>query len=349
MKKIISVLAILALACGGAVTSYAEENAAIGARVEVNGTMLDTEAMIVNDRTMIPLRAVSNALGCGVAWDADNRGITIYRATDGVSVPESVIVCWIDRSHAFRMDGYALGASTVMDAAPQIIDDRTYVPVRAVAELLGTQVDWNGDTMTAVITGTVTSGATDEFAEDLSYFEQEMLKKYDAYSDYVDGNPKTEMVEITLKDGGKIDVELYPELAPITVENFLKLAESDYYNGLIFHRVISGFMIQGGGMDGDGNMPKTEPIKGEFIANGVFNVIPHERGVISMARTSQNNSATGQFFIMHDDAPYLDGSYAAFGKVVSGIEYVDKIAGTQTDADDRPLTDCVIEKVEVVK
>lgn len=347
MKRTISALAVLAIVCGTAVSSYAADDASVN--VSVNGTLLDTEALIVNDRTMIPLRAVSNALGCGVAWDADNRGITIYRASDGAVVSDSIIVCWIERSHAFRMDGYALGGSTVMDAVPQIINDRTYVPVRAVAELLGTQVDWNADTRTAVITGTVTSGATDEFAEDLSYFEREMLKKYDAYSDYVDGTPKTKKVEITLTDGGKIDVELYPELAPVTVENFLKLAEQGYYNGLIFHRVIPGFMIQGGGMDSEGNMPKAETIQGEFISNGIFNVIPHERGVISMARATDKNSASGQFFIMHADSPHLDGDYAAFGRVTSGIEYVDKIAEVQTDENDKPMTDCVIEKIEVIK
>lgn len=346
MKRTISVFAALILSCGAAVNSYATD---VSAEVSVNGAPIDTEALIVNDRTMIPLRAVSNALGCGVAWDADNRGITIYRATDGATVSDSIIVCWIDRSHAFRMDGYALGGSTVMDAVPQIINDRTYVPVRAVAELLGAQVDWNSDTRTAVITGTVTSGATDEFAEDLTYFEKELLAKYDSYCDYADGCPKTENVEITLKDGGEIVVELYPELAPITVENFVKLIDQGYYNGLIFHRVIPGFMIQGGGMDSKGNMPEAETIKGEFISNGVFNVIPHERGVISMARAENKNSASGQFFIVHSDSPHLDGSYAAFGKVTSGIEYVDKIAEMQTDGNDKPITDCVIERIEVVK
>ena len=349
MKKAISILAALTLACGSVNAVCADNSTNQTAAVSVNGSILDTEALIINDRTMIPLRAVSNALGCGVAWDADNKGIIIYRATDGISVPNSIITCWIDRDHAFRMDGYALGAGTAMDTAPQIINDRTYVPVRAVAELLGAEVGWDSDTRTAVINGIITNGATDEFTADLMYYEKAMLEKYDAYSAYTDGNPRTENVEITLKDGGKIAVELYPDLAPVTVENFIKLVEQDYYSGLIFHRVISGFMIQGGGMDAEGNSSKAEPIRGEFISNGIFNVIPHERGVISMARTPEKNSASSQFFIMHADSPSLDGEYAAFGKVTAGIENVDKIAQMKTDENDRPITDCVIEKIEVVK
>ena len=349
MKKIISTLAAISIACAGSCAVFADSPATQSAAVSINGAFIETEALIINDRTMIPLRAVSNALGCGVAWDADNKGITIYRASDGVSVPDSIIICWIDRDHAFRLDGYGMGAGTVMDTAPKIINDRTYVPVRAVAELLGAEVSWDSETKTAVINGTVTNGATDEFAAELTAYEQALLEKYDAYSAYTDGNPRTENVEITLTDGGKIALELYPDLAPVTVENFIKLVEQSYYNGLIFHRVISGFMIQGGGMDAQGKFSETETIPGEFISNGFFNVIPHERGVISMARAADKNSASSQFFIMHGDAPYLDGEYAAFGRVTSGIENVDKIAQAQTDESDRPVTDCVIEKIEVIK
>ena len=333
--------------CGSAaINAYADE---VPVSVAVNGSKLDTDAQIVNDRTMIPLRAVSNALGCGIAWNDEDRGITIYRATDEETIPDSIITCWIDKDHAFRMDGYALGGSYVMDTAPMIINDRTYVPIRAIAELLGAEVSWDDASRTAIITGTTTTGATDEFAEQLMDYERAMLEKYTAYSDYVDGHPKMEKAEITLKNGGKIDLELYSDLAPETVSNFVKLAESGYYSGLIFHRVISGFMIQGGGYNAEGKESETESIHGEFLSNGYFNVIPHERGVISMARTSEKNSASGQFFIMHADYPYLNGDYAAFGKVTSGIENVDEIAATETDENDKPKTDWIIERIDTVK
>lgn len=343
MKKILlPIIAAAALTAGA--TVYAD-----GVIVTVNGTRLDTEAQIVNDRTMIPLRAVSNALGCGIAWNSEDKGITIYRAADGVSVPDSIVMCWIDKDHAFRMDGYALGGSIVMDTPPLIINDRTYVPVRSVAELLGAEVEWEEDTRTAVITGTVTEGATDEFTESLIDYERAMLNMYQPYCDYVDGTIKTENIEITLANGGKIDVELYPELAPVTVNNFITLADADYYNGLIFHRVIEGFMIQGGGFDADGSYIQTQNIRGEFLANGVFNIIPHDRGVISMARAQSYNSGSGQFFIMHADYPYLNGEYAAFGKVISGMEYVDAIALAETDENDKPLENQIIERIEVVR
>lgn len=135
-------------------------------------------------------------------------------------------------------------------------------------------------------------------------------------------NPK---VEISVKEYGTIQVELEPNVAPITVENFLSLVNDGFYDGLTFHRIISGFMIQGGDPLGNGTGGAENRIKGEFASNGVENSIKHERGVISMARSSDPNSASSQFFIMHKDAQHLDGNYAAFGRVLSGIEVVDKI------------------------
>ncbi|MBQ8624409.1 MAG: peptidylprolyl isomerase [Oscillospiraceae bacterium] len=145
------------------------------------------------------------------------------------------------------------------------------------------------------------------------------------------------MITIEMENGKKIKLELYPEAAPITVANFERLVKEKFYDGLIFHRVISGFMIQGGDPQGTGMGGSKERIKGEFLANGVVNNIKHVRGVISMARTSAPNSASSQFFIMHKDAPYLDGQYAAFGKVVEGIEVVDEIASVETNDYDMPL------------
>lgn len=153
------------------------------------------------------------------------------------------------------------------------------------------------------------------------------------------------MVVIEMENGKQIKLELYPEKAPITVANFEKLIGEGFYNGLTFHRIISGFMIQGGCPKGDGTGGPEERIKGEFLANGVPNDIKHVRGVISMARSGNPNSAGSQFFIVHKDAPHLDGQYAAFGKVVEGIETVDEIAETETGYGDRPLKPVVIKKI----
>jgi len=155
------------------------------------------------------------------------------------------------------------------------------------------------------------------------------------------------IVTIKIKDMGDIKVELFPECAPITVQNFVKLAGDGFYNGLTFHRIISGFMIQGGDPEGTGMGGPGYSIKGEFAANGVPNSLNHTRGVISMARSMDPDSAGSQFFIMHEDAPHLDGQYAAFGKVISGIEVVDKIASVRTDYGDRPLEPVVIEIMTV--
>ena len=157
------------------------------------------------------------------------------------------------------------------------------------------------------------------------------------------------MVRITMQDGGVIDLELDAQAAPITVENFLKLVKDGFYDGLTFHRIIPGFMIQGGCPDGTGMGGPGWHIKGEFLQNGVANPIKHTRGVISMARAMDPNSAGSQFFIMHEDAPHLDGGYAAFGHVVAGMDVVDRIAEVATDYNDRPLTPVVMESVRVVE
>ena len=155
------------------------------------------------------------------------------------------------------------------------------------------------------------------------------------------------MVIIEMENGGKIELELYPEAAPKTVANFLKLVGQGFYDGLIFHRVIPGFMIQGGDPQGNGMGGAKENIVGEFKANGFDNPIKHTRGVISMARAYNPNSASSQFFIMHANAPHLDGQDAAFGKVVSGMEVVDEIASIPTDYSDRPKIAMRMKKVYV--
>ncbi len=153
------------------------------------------------------------------------------------------------------------------------------------------------------------------------------------------------MVIIEMENGDKIELELDKEAATNTVNNFLHLAATGFYDGLIFHRVIRGFMIQGGCPRGDGTGDPGYAIRGEFSGNGFDNPLKHTRGVISMARAQNPNSAGSQFFIMHADCPYLDGQYAAFGKVVNGMDVVDQIAAVATDANDRPLTEQKIAKI----
>ena len=157
------------------------------------------------------------------------------------------------------------------------------------------------------------------------------------------------MVVIEMENGDKIKIELYPEIAPETVANFEKLVKSGFYDGLTFHRVIKGFMIQGGCPAGTGAGGPGWSIKGEFASNGFKNDLKHERGVISMARTSDPNSAGSQFFIMHEDAPHLDGEYAAFGKVVEGMEAVDRIASTKVSFfNDKPVQPQIMKTVTII-
>ena len=155
-------------------------------------------------------------------------------------------------------------------------------------------------------------------------------------------------IKIIMENGKEIVAELYPETAPKTVENFVKLVKEHFYDGIIFHRVIKGFMIQGGDPTGTGRSGSRDKIVGEFEANGFVNALKHERGVLSMARTMDPNSASSQFFIMHQDAPHLDGQYAAFGKIIEGMETVDEIAATPTGFMDKPLQDQRIKTIEIL-
>lgn len=161
-------------------------------------------------------------------------------------------------------------------------------------------------------------------------------------------------IKITVKNFGTMTAELYPEMAPLTVANFLKLARENFFDGLIFHRVISGFMLQGGGYNEQMEEKNTDAIRGEFAANGFKqNTLKHGRGVLSMARTSDPNSASSQFFIMHAPAPYLDGQYAAFGKVIEGDAVIDQIANVKTGnygwyMQDVPMDPVIIEKLEII-
>ena len=155
------------------------------------------------------------------------------------------------------------------------------------------------------------------------------------------------LIEIEMENGAVMKGELYPEVAPITVENFLKLIDEDFFAGLIFHRVIPGFMIQGGGYTKDFKEKHCDSIKGEFKSNGVNNELKHTEGVLSMARSQSKNSGGSQFFIMTKDSPHLDGSYASFGKVIKGMDIVHNIENTETLPGDRPSEDVIIESIKV--
>jgi len=159
----------------------------------------------------------------------------------------------------------------------------------------------------------------------------------------------SDRVKIEMENGKSMVVELYPDKAPITVENFKKLVSEGFYDGLIFHRVIPGFVIQGGDPEGTGMGGSDKKIKGEFLQNGVNNDLKHERGVLSMARSMMPDSASSQFFICIEAAPHLDGGYAAFGKVVEGMDVVDEIAVVKTDYNDKPVEDVVMKKVYMIE
>lgn len=314
----------------------------------VNGEIIETEtpAVIVEDTTLVPLRAISESLGCDVSWDAGNKGITL---TDG----ESLYFTWIGRDHAFKTSGSSLENTSVMDVPPVIMNDFTMIPLRAISELFGAKVGWNQDTSTVTVDyakKSVESGYAGIF---LAY-EQELSRMYDAYVGYVDETGNFVNAEIQLENGGVIGVELYPDIAPETVANFVKLANEKFYDGLIFHRVIPNFMVQGGGFDVDIQHHESNAIKGEFVKNGYLNLIPHTRGTLSMARTETSmDSGSSQFFIMHNDYPSLDGAYAAFGRVTSGIDLVDAIVSVETKSipelgmDDLPVENQIIKTIVI--
>lgn len=306
--------------------------------IKVNGEKITTDApaVIVNERTLVPLRAISEALGCDVSWDEETKGITLC---DG----DYLYYTWIGKDHAFKTSSTSLEGSAVMEASPVIMNDYTMVPVRAISEMFGAEVGWDQNTSTVTVDytkKTVESGLAAEFES----YEKAIEEMYDAYCGYVDGTGNVINAEIQLENGGVVNLELYPDIAPQTVNNFVKLVNDKFYDGLIFHRVIKDFMVQGGGFGTDGNQHEASAINGEFIYNGYMNLIRHDRGVISMARTSEMNSASSQFFIMHKDTESLNGQYAAFGKVTSGMEYVDAIAETATE-NDVPVENQVIKTI----
>lgn len=293
MKKIITLLCALAVTAG---TASAESNI----RININGEEFkyDTEPVVINDRVLVPMREIFESFGAEVYWEGTTK--TVTAVLDG-----DAIMLQIDNNKLFKP-----GEEAELDVVPIVINDRTMVPVRAVSVGLGADVEWDAESRCV----------------NIDFKEQETIP-----------------VTFEIENMGIMTAELYPEVAPETVANFVKLANEGFYDGLVFHRVIDGFMIQGGGYDKDFNYKETESIKGEFASNGFENPLKHTRGVISMARTSDPNSASSQFFIMDETAEYLDGQYAAFGKLTDGFDVLDKIAETETYSLGNGMNDVPVE------
>ncbi len=340
MKKFLTAFALILLTIFMCSPVLADDTI----KIIVNDKEITTDVppIIVNGRTLVPVRAITEALNCDVAWDGETSGITIYRK-------DHFYEMWIDKKTAFDIkDGTYINYSYTMDVPPTVINDRTLVPLRAVAELLGAEVNWHGDTKT--VTVDMDMGELEQnkgIASAFAPYEKAINRKYDLYDNYVHDTEDKLYATIVLQSGDKIELELYPEIAPLTCQSFVDSAKSGLYNGTIFHRVIKDFMIQGGGMDSKNKPVKKDYVRGEFISNGFLNLLPHNRGTISMARATHPDSASSQFFIMHKDTPGLNGNYAAFGKVIKGMEVVDKIATTKTDENDRPKDNIVIKSITI--
>lgn len=341
MKKVIKLIVALcllgAIFCGA--EAFAQE-----IKINVNGSIIETDVAPVmeNDRVLVPVRAIAESLKCDVSWDEETQAVSVFNGME-------LVVMWIDRDMAFKTDGASLTGNYKMDVPPKTINDRTMIPVRAISELLGAKVDWiDGENTVTVEYTTLMDEAIDGVIEQLNpLYIKGLSQMYDVYYDYVTDKQKISLAVIEMMDGSQITVQLYNEIAPETVKNFTSLANSGAFNGKVFHRVIKDFMIQGGGYDENGVKAEYPSIKGEFISNNHLNFIPHNSGVISMARTNDPNSASNEFFIVHMDSPHLDGFYAGFGFVVTGMDVVNRIANIPTDENDKPVEAQVIKSVTV--
>ncbi len=304
--------------------------------------VLDGNGNYIGDRTMLPLRAISSKLNFDIAWDEQTSGITVYRNNQLISM-------WIGKPTAFLMDGIGLEKAYTMDTPPQITEGRTLVPVRAVAELLGADVLWNGETKTVTINYEIGTPEQNEgIASECVIYSQLLSLMYNEYEAFMNGTLKGLTGKIILNSGKEMSFKVYPELALLTASQFVKLADEGAYNNTIFHRVIKDFVAQGGGIDADsGELKTAEKITGEFVMNGQFNIIPHKRGVISLARPDDPNGGSNQFFICHSDLKHLDGYYAAFGEITDGFDVLDEICNMQTDENDKPVSPVVIKEIIV--
>ncbi len=342
MKKGLLILIGAAILLFGGITANAQD-----ATIKINGEILVTETPPINvdGRILIPLRSVGEALQCEVFWSDANKAVSM---SDG----HDIYLMWIGRDTLFKYSSNAITDGYVSDVAPQLINEKTMIPIRCIAELMGATVDWIDEEKTVTIDYTPNSTqdakALAKIGEViLSFLSQE---NYEIYKDYVSAREYVIKAEIELENGGIIKLDLFPSVAPNSVERFCQLAVLGAYDNTVFHRVIKDFMIQGGMYDTEYRYyTDIEPIAGEFLSNGWLNLIPHKRGAISFARATDANTATCQYFIVHKDSHYLNGEYAAFGEVTQGMEYVDQIAECETDEGNWPLENQVVKTVRIIQ
>lgn len=282
MKKLLAIILATLL------MSPAYANEAIQLQINREPFVTNVEPILKDNRVFVPMRDIFEYFDMEVLWGGENQ--TVQANKEGLNIQLQI------NSNILIKNNEPIE----IDVSPILENERTLVPLRAVAESIGAKVSWNGETGTVSIS-------------------------YDNFQD-----KKIIPVTIEMENGGVMKLELYRDTAPVTVTNFITLCNEGFYDGLVFHRVIEGFMIQGGGYGAEFTPKNTEAIKGEFSANGVENDLKHTRGVISMARTNVPDSASSQFFIMHEDAPHLDGQYAAFGMLTDGFDVLDEIASAET-------------------
>ena len=287
----------------------------------INNNIIDMPVSPVSesDTTLVPLRVITENMGAKLDFDSNTKTINLTKDNTAISLTIE------------KQDAIVNGKTMSLSLAPKLINDTTMVPIRFISENFNCKVDWISDKNLISITLPETEDNSQPDKDSSSEIESEKV-----------------LATIKIKDYGTLELELYPDIAPKTVENFVKLADAKFYDGLIFHRIISSFMIQGGDPTGTGMGGPGYSIPGEFAANGFTqNTLAHTKGVISMARTSDPNSAGSQFFIMSGDSSHLDGQYAAFGKVTKGIDIIDQIEKVETSITDKPTVDIIIESIRI--
>lgn len=343
IKRILSVISAAALLSSPAAV-FAETNNDIS--ILVNGTKIETDTapVIINGRTMVPVRAIAENLGCDVIWDETDQGIIVCRDFH-------LYTFWIGYDTSFDIydNAVVLENTYSLESAPIIINDRTMLPVRAVAEMMNAEVGWDDATRTVSI-NVEQSEPYDysAFTDSITTYESALYSERDKYKALALGSADTVTGCIVLETGETMDFVLYPEFAEQTVNNFISLAKSGFYNNNIFHRVIEDFVIQGGGFfkSGDDIITKeADTIRGEFLANGYINFLPHTAGALSMARTNDPDSASSQFFICDGACPSLNGQYAVFGYVLDSGELIHELASAETDENDMPLNSVAIKEI----
>lgn len=298
-------------------TFFAATCFASSIRISLNGSILKSNVAPVQTAgtTLVPIRVISENLGASVNYDSNRKLISITTDTTSIELIINQKTAKVNQKNI------------TLNVAPQIINNTTMVPIRFVSENLNCSVSWDAHNQLVTI-----------------------ISKSPSTTHVTSSTQVKELPTATIKvkDYGTITIELYPELAPNTVKNFIALANSGFYNNLTFHRVIKDFMIQGGDPLGNGSGGPDYSIAGEFAANGfTTNTLSHTKGVLSMARTYNPDSAGSQFFITSADVTYLDGQYAAFGKVTNGMNVVEAISNVSTDSLDAPLKTITIESIKV--